>query len=151
MKRALVVFSVVLFAFAGVLAAQEKQVAKTKAGAPPLEAKVQKLWEAFQKKDKATLSSLIDDGFRQFEEGMTAFADKKAEVNAVDEYELLNFKLSDFNIRPLGPNSAVVTYIADYEGKTGGETAKAKSVFGEVWTRSSGDWRALYMQETYVK
>jgi hypothetical protein len=41
--------------------------------------------------------------------------------------------------------------MADYEGKTGGETAKAKSVFGEVWTRTGNDWKALYMQETYVK
>ena len=151
MKRTLVVLSAALLAFAGAATAQEKPAAKPKAGAPPLQAKVQKLWEAFQKKDKATLSSLIDDGFRQFEEGMTTFADKKAEVNAVDEYELLNFKLSDFNIKSLGPNSAVVTYIADYEGKTGGETAKAKSVFGEVWTRTGNEWKALYMQETYVK
>lgn len=150
MKRLLVVAGVLL-AFAGFGTAQEKQATKPKAVAPPLQAKVQKLWEAFQKKDKATLSTLIDDGFRQFEEGMTTFAGKKEEVNAVDEYELLNFKLSDFNIKSLGPNSAVVTYIADYEGKTGGETAKAKSVFGEVWTRTGGDWKALYMQETYVK
>lgn len=151
MKTTLVAVAVLLVAFAGVATGQEKPAAKPKASTPPLEAKVQKLWEAFQKKDKATLSALIDDGFRQFEEGMTTFADKKGEVNAVDEYELLNFKLSDFNIKSLGPNSAVVTYIADYEGKTGGETAKAKSVFGEVWTRTGGDWKALYMQETYVK
>lgn len=151
MKARLVVLALLLSAFATAAIAQEKQAAKPKAEAPPLEANVQKLWEAFQKKDKATLSSLIDDGFRQFEEGMTAFADKKGEVNAVDEYELLNFKLSDFNIKSLGPNSAVVTYIADYEGKTGGETAKAKSVFGEVWTRTGNEWKVLYMQETYVK
>lgn len=151
MKARLVVLAVLLSAFATAAIAQEKQGAKPKAGAPPLQAKVQKLWEAFQKKDKATLSSLIDDGFRQFEEGMTTFADKKGEVNAVDEYELLNFKLSDFNIKSLGPNSAAVTYIADYEGKTGGETAKAKSVFGEVWTRTGNEWKVLYMQETYVK
>jgi len=151
MKTTLVAAAVLLVAFAGAATAQEKPAAKPKAGTPPLEAKVQKLWEAFQKKDKATLSALIDDGFRQFEEGMTTFGDKKGEVNAVDEYELLNFKLSDFNIKSLGPNSAIVTYIADYEGKTGGETAKAKSVFGEVWTRTGGDWKALYMQETYVK
>ena len=151
MKRTLVVVAVLLWVFAGAGTAQEKQAAKPKAGAPPLQAKVQKLWEAFQKKDKAVLSALIDDGFRQFEEGMTTFAGKKEEVNAVDEYELLNFKLSDFNIKSLGPNSAVVTYIADYEGKTGGETAKAKSVFGEVWTRTGTDWKVIYMQETYVK
>jgi len=151
MKRALVAFVIFVCAFAGSVSAQEKVSTTQKAGAPPLEARVQKLWQAFQKKDKATLSSLIDDRFRLFEEGMTTFGDKKTEVNAVDEYELIHYKLSDFTIKSLGTNSAMVTYIADYEGKTGGETAKAKSVFGEVWIRTENDWKALYMQETYVK
>ena len=151
MKQALVAFAILVCAFAGPARAQEKVSTTQKVGAPPLEAKVQKLWEAFQKKDKATLASLIDDQFRLFEEGMTTFGDKKTEVNAVDEYELIHYKLSDFTIKPLGQNSAVVTYIAEYEGKTGGEPAKAKSVFGELWTRTGSDWKALYMQETYVK
>ena len=116
-----------------------------------LEANVKTEWDAFQKKDKATLSALIDDGFRQFEEGLSTFVDKKAEVNGPDEYELIHYTLSDFNVKPLAPNTALVTYIAQYEGKTGGEVAKAKSVFGEVWTRNGGEWKCLYMQETYVK
>ena len=29
-----------------------------------------------------------------------------------------------------------MTYIAQYEGKSGGENLKAKSVFGEVWIRT---------------
>jgi hypothetical protein len=45
----------------------------------------------------------------------------------------------------------LVTYLAQYEGKTGGEVSKAKSVFGEVWIHSGNEWRALYMQETYIK
>lgn len=129
--------------------AQEKPAAKI--AKPSVEAQVRKLWDAFQKKDKATLSALIDDKFRQFEEGLSAFADKKAEVNGPDEYELIHYTLSDFNVTPLAPNTALVTYIAQYEGKTGGEVGKAKSVFGEVWTRASGEWECLYMQETYMK
>lgn len=120
-------------------------------GTLPLEAKVRKLWEAFKNKDKATLSGLLDDGFRQFEEGLSTFGDKKAEVNAVDEYELIRYTLSDFTIKPLGPNAVLVTYIAEYEGKSGGENLKAKSVFGEVWTHAGKDWQCSYMQETYVK
>lgn len=120
-------------------------------GTVPIEAKVRKLWEAFKNKDKATLSSLIDDGFRQFEEGLSTFGDKKAEVNAVDEYDLIRYTLSDFTIKPLGPNAVLVTYIAQYEGKSGGENLKAKSVFGEVWTHAGKDWQCSYMQETYVK
>ena len=142
-----------LWSLAGALTVLEGQAAKTThiVGTPAVEAQVRKLWEAFKNKDKATLSSLLDDGFRMFEEGLPRFGDKKAEVNAVDEYDLLNYTLSDFTVKPTGPNTAVVTYIAHYEGKSGGEVAKAKSVFGEVWVQTGGEWKALYLRETYVK
>jgi len=120
-------------------------------GTVPVEANVRKLWQAFKSKDKATLSSLLDDGFRQFEEGLSTFGDKKTEVNAVDEYELISYTLSDFTVKPLSPNAVLVTYIAQYEGKSAGENLKAKSVFGEVWTHSGKNWQCSYMQETYVK
>ena len=106
----------------------------------------------FKNKDKATLSSLIDDGFRQFEEGLTTFADKKTEVNAPDEYDLLSYTLSDFNVKSTGPNSAVVTYIAQYEGKSGGEVAKARErLRRSLDSRRALNGKLLYMQETYVK
>lgn len=151
MKRASVVVALFVMIFASVVTAQEKQTSNAKLDATSLEAQVRNLWAAFQKKDKATLASLLDDHFRMFEEGLTAFADKKAEVNAVDEFELLNYTLSDFTVTPTGPNSAAVTYVAQYEGKSNGETSKAKSVFGEVWIRKNGTWKNLYLQETYVK
>lgn len=150
MKNTLIAVAVLLLAFASAATAQDKQQA-VKAGAPPLEAKVRKLWENFKNKDKAGLAALLEDHFRMFEEGLSAFGDKKSEVNAVDEFELVSYTLSDFTVKPLGPNSALVTYIAQYEGKSGGETSKAKSVFGEVWTRTGRDWKNLYLQETYMK
>lgn len=149
MKNALIAVTVLL-SFAGIATAQERHAAAQSA-APILEAKVRKLWEAFKNKDKATLSSLLDGDFRQFEEGLSAFGDKKAEVNAVDEFELLNYTLSDFTVKSIGPHAALVTYIAQYDGKSGGEVSKGHSVFGEVWTGSGTEWKALYMQETYVK
>jgi hypothetical protein len=151
MKRILIAVAVLLISFSGAATAQEKPAAATKLGAPPIEASVRKLWQAYKAKDKATLSSLIDDHFRQFEEGLSAFADKKAEVNSVDEFDLISYTLSDFNLKPLGPKTALITYIAQYEGKSGNENSKAKSVFGEVWTDSGGGWKCSYMQETYVK
>lgn len=149
MKRILLAVAMLLLAVGA--SAQQRPEPNAKADAPQVEAKVRKLWDAFQKKDKNILSSLIDDKFRQFEEGLTTFGDKKTEVNAVDEYDLLSYNLTDFTVKALASNMALVTYMAQYEGKTGGEVAKAKSVFGEVWTREGGDWKCLYMQETYVK
>lgn len=151
MRRTLVIVAFLMLSFASAAVAQEKQTATAKAATPPIEASVRKLWEAFKNKDKATLSWLIDDQFRMFEEGLSTFADKKAEVNGPDEYELLSYTLSDVTVKPLGPNTALVTYRAQYEGKSGGEIAKGNSIFGEVWSRSGNDWKVLYLQETYIK
>jgi hypothetical protein len=139
-----------LFSLAVAISAQDKTL-PAKTSVPPLEAKVRKLWEAYKNKDKAKLAALLDDGFRQFEEGLTTFGDKNTEVNSVDEFDLVNYTLSDFTIKPVGPNAALVTYIAQYEGKSGGQSSKAKSVFGELWVRAGNEWKASYMQETYVK
>src|SRR4051812_33957004 len=151
MNRVLIAVALLL-SFSLAAFPQEKQgPVKKNSNAAVIEARVNKLWEAFKKKDKATLSSLIDDGFRQFEEGLSTFGDKKTEVNAVDEFELVSYTLSDFTVKSLSPNTALVTYIAQYEGKSGGESSKAKSVFGEVWIHTGKEWKGLYMQETYVK
>jgi hypothetical protein len=152
MKRALVAVAVLLLSFVSAAAAQEKQqAAKPGTVPPPIEAQVRKLWEAYKNRDKAALSALLDGGFRQFEEGLSTFGDKKTEVNSVDDFELLSYTLSDFTVKSIGPNAALVTYIAQYEGKSGGEVSKAKSVFGEVWIRAGKEWKDSYMQETYVK
>src|ERR1035441_2793947 len=128
MKRASVAVALLLL-LASAATAQEKQPA-AKLGTVPaqVEAQERKLWE-----------------------GLSGFGDKKAEVNAVDDFELISYTLSDFTVTSIGPNAALVTYITQYEGKSGGETSKAKSVFGEVWLRAGNEWKELYMQETYVK
>jgi len=149
MKSGLVVIALLL-AFGSGATAQEKPAAKSAMPAQ-VEAHVRKLWEAFKNKDKPTLSALLDDRFRIFEEGLTSIGDKKTEVNAVDDFELLNYTLSDFTVKSIAPNAALVTYIAQYEGKSGGEVSKGKSVFGEVWIGAGGNWKDFYMQETYVK
>jgi hypothetical protein len=151
MRKALIAVAVLL-SFAVAATAQDKQPAvKSNAGAPPLEAKERKLWESFKNKDKAGLAALLDEDFRLFEEGLSTFGDKKSEVSSVDDFELISFSLSDFTVKPLGPNTALVTYIAQYEGKSGGEASKAKSVFAEVWIRKGNEWKDLYLQETYMK
>ena len=152
MKTTLIAVAVLLLSFEGTAIAQEKQpAAKPQSASPQLEARVRRLWESFKNKDKAALSGMLDDRFRLFEEGLSSIGDKKAEVNAVDEFELLNYTLSDFAVKPIAPNAALVTYTAQYEGKSGGEVSKSKSVFGEVWIRTGNEWRAFYTQETYMK
>jgi|SRR5579863_3913719 len=148
MKTALIAGACLLL-FASTAAQEKQPVAKSSPAV--LEAHVQKLWAAFKVKDKAALGAMLSDNFREFEEDAGEFGDKKAEVAMVDDFDLIRFTLKDFTVKSLGPNTALVTYVAHYESKSGGQRAKADSVFGEVWIRESNNWKALYIQETYVK
>jgi hypothetical protein len=130
--------------------AQQKQTA-AKSSQATLEADVRKVWEDFKNKNKESLGAALADSFRVVEEGTSGIADKKADLATVDELELISYTLKNFIVQPLGPRSALVTYSAHYESKSGGQTAKADSVFGEVWIRQGNDWKALYVQETYVQ
>jgi hypothetical protein len=133
------------------IAQEVQQPAKTPPAAPSLEAKVQKVWEAFKSKNKISLGASLAEGFREMEEGGSGFGDNKAEVAMVDEFELISYVLKDFKTKSLGPHSALVTYSAHYEGKTAGQMAKSDSIFGEIWVHEGNDWKVLYIQETTVK
>jgi hypothetical protein len=131
--------------------AQEKPRSAKPTVASTLETKIRKVWEDFKKKDKASLSSSLAADFREVEEGATGFGDKKAELASADEFEITTYTLKDFTVRPLGPNSALVTYLAHYEGKAGNEAVNTNSAFGEVWIRDGNAWKGLYVQETALK
>jgi len=150
MKMLLVVVAL-LFSVAGAATAQEKQPAHKSTADASFETKVRKIWEDFKNKNKEGVASALADGYRNFEEGSSTFSDKKAEVASVDEFEIKTYTLKDFTVKTLGPQSALVTYVAHYEGKSGNEAVNANSVFGEVWVRESNDWKAFYVQETTVK
>jgi hypothetical protein len=130
---------------------EKQQAAKSTPNAPALEPKVRKVWEDFKNKNKESLGAALADGFRMVEEGTSGFGDKKTDLATVDELELIRYTLKDFTVKSLGPRAALVTYVAHYESKSGGQVAKADSIFGEVWTHEGNDWKALYLQETYIQ
>ena len=145
-----------LLLLAGAATAQEIQHApakstKSTSNAPVLEAKVRKVWEDFKNKNKESLGAALEEDFREVEEGGSGFGDKKAEIAMVDDFEISTYTLKDFTVTPLGTHAALVTYLAHYEGKTGGQPSKSDSAFGEVWVQRGSDWKALYVQETTVK
>lgn len=148
--RKILIAAIGLLLLAPAMAQQKSSPAKTTV-ASTLEAKIRKVWEDFKNKDKSSLASTLADDFREVEEGASGFGDKKAELASVDEFEITTYTLKDFTVRPLGPNSALVTYLAHYEGKAGNEPVNTNSAFGEVWIRDSNTWKGLYVQETALK
>jgi len=142
-----------LWVLASAATAQDVQhpAAKSVPAAPAIEANIRRVWEDFKSKNKASLGAALADGFREMEEGGSGFGDKKAEIAMVDEFELTSYLLKDFAVKSLGPHSALVTYSAHYEGKSGGQMQKSDSIFGEVWVHEANDWKVLYIQETAIK
>ena len=147
MKTTLIAFACLLM-LASAPAQQEQAATKS---SQVLEANVRRIWEDFKNKNKTSLGAALADSFRVLEEGTNGIADKNADLATVDGLELISYTLKDFTVRRLGPRSALVTYSAHYESKSGGQTSKADSVFGEVWVRQGNGWKALYEQETYVQ
>ena len=106
--------------------------------------------EDYKNKNKDGFAAILADGFREVEED-SGFADRKAILEGMDQLELSQYTLKDFDTRPAGANAALVTYMADYSGKLAGEPLQAKCVYGEVWTKQANEWKLLYVQETKVK
>jgi hypothetical protein len=63
----------------------------------------------------------------------------------------MNYTLRDFTAKSVGPQSVLVTYLAQYEGKAGGEVSKSNSAFSQIWVREGSVWKSVYLQETALK
>ena len=135
------------------LAAASAQSSKQHAAPPAkaLEAKVRKAWEDYKNKNKDGFAAILADGFREVEEGGTGFADKKAVVDGIDQFDISQYTLKDFDVKAIGSNGALITYVAEYSGKYAGEPRHSKTAYGEVWTKHGNEWKAIYAQETNVK
>jgi hypothetical protein len=149
--RAMVITAVCVLFFAGASAQSKKPEPQAASPAKLLEAKVRKAWEDYKNKNKDGFAAILGDGFREVEEESNGFADKKTILEEIDEFDLSQYTLNDFDTRPLGPSAALVTYLAEYSGKFAGEPLQSKAAYGELWTKHGNEWKLLYVQETRVK
>jgi len=150
MKAMLITAACVLL-FASASAQSKKPEAQAGPPATVLEAKVRKAWEDYKNKNKDGFAAILADGFREVEEESNGFAGKETILEEIDKFDLSQYTLKDFDTRPLGPNAALVTYIAEYSGKFAGEPLQSKAAYGELWTKHGNEWKLLYVQETRVK
>ncbi len=128
-----------------------KQASCARPPAKALEAKIRNAWEDFKTKDKEAFAAILAEDFTEAEEDGTGFRDAKTEVAEISQFDLDKYTLTDFKVRPIGSDGALVTYIAEYSGKVAGQPVSEKDALGEVWVRHGNDWKLLHVQETKVK
>ena len=138
--------------------AQQKKPApaKTKSAEPSslagvLEPKVRKSWEDYKNRKKGEFAASLADGFSEVTDGADGIFGKDTELSEMDHFNLAQYDLKDFKVKPIGGTGALVTYTAEYSGTYDNAPLKMKTVYGEVWIKTGSNWKQLWVQETKIK
>jgi uncharacterized protein (TIGR02246 family) len=152
-------FALVLpgIAFAQQPAAADKTSASTPSETAPsqlanlLETKVRAAWAAFKKKDKDGYAEFLTDDFQAVESDGDGERAKLHVLREVEHCMYTDYLLQLFQVQPLGPNYAFVTYESSMQfPKT--STLRFRRIFvGELWTKRDGQWKMMRYQETLVR
>jgi hypothetical protein len=69
----------------------------------------------------------------------------------MEEVNLTEYAVSLFHFRRIGSNGMLVRYEVDYSASLANRVVHKKSMIGEVWEKTSGDWKLVYFQERKIK
>jgi uncharacterized protein (TIGR02246 family) len=116
-----------------------------------LEAKVRAAWDAFKKKDKNAYAEFLTDDFQAIESDGDGERAKLHVLREVEHCMYTDYTLQMFQVQPLGPDYAFVTYESSMQFPRT-STLRFRRVFvGELWTQSDGKWKMMRYQETQVR
>jgi ketosteroid isomerase-like protein len=145
-------------AFAQQPTAAEKKAASTANASVPrsklaelLEAKVRAAWTAFKNKDKDGYARFLSDDFQAVEADGEGERPRLHVLREVEHCMYTDFLLQFFQVQPLGPDAAFVTYESTMQFPKGSSLRLRRVFVGELWTKRDADWKMLRYQETLVR
>jgi uncharacterized protein (TIGR02246 family) len=116
-----------------------------------LEAKVRAAWAAFKKRDKEGYAAFLTDDFQAVESDGDGERPKPHVLREVEHSMYTDYVLQLFQVQPLGPNYAFVTYESTMQFPKGSATRFRRVFIGELWTKRDGEWKMMRYQETLVR
>jgi uncharacterized protein (TIGR02246 family) len=154
----------IVFALPCTVFAQRPAVVDNAAQSPPsqnktaqpnlagmLEAKVRAAWATFKKKDKDGYAEFLTDDFQAVEADGDGERSKQRVLHEVELNSIADYLLQLFQVQPLGPNYAFVTYESTVQFPAGSAVRYRRIFIGELWTLRDGQWKMLRYQETPVR
>jgi len=146
-------------AFAQLPAAADKAsasaVSKNTAAQPKLadllEAKVRAAWAAFKNKDKNAYAEFLTDDFQAVESDGEGERTKLHVLREVEHCMYTDYTLQMFQVQPLGPEYAFVTYESSMQFPRTSTLHFRRVFVGELWTQRDGKWKMMRYQETLVR
>ena len=153
----------IALALPGVAFAQQPAAADKAASAPSknttaqpkladlLEAKVRAAWDAFKKKDKKAYAEFLTDDFQAVESDGEGERTKLHVLGEVEHCMYTDYLLQFFQVQPLGPDYAFVTYESSMQFPKSSALHFRRVFVGELWTQRDGQWKMMRYQETMVR
>ncbi|HXN20190.1 MAG TPA: nuclear transport factor 2 family protein [Candidatus Binatus sp.] len=116
-----------------------------------LEAKIRAAWAAFKKRDKDAYALFLTDDFQAVESDGDGERNKLQTVREVEHSMYTDYILQMFQVQPLGPHYAFVTYESTMQFPKSSSLHFRRVFIGELWTNRDGDWKMMRYQETMVR
>jgi ketosteroid isomerase-like protein len=116
-----------------------------------LEAKVRAAWEAFKKKDKNAYAEFLTYDFQAVESDGDGERAKLHVLGEVEHCMFTDYTLQMFQVQPLGPDYAFVTYESSMQFPRTSPLHFRRVFIGELWTQHDGKWKMMRYQETQVR
>jgi uncharacterized protein (TIGR02246 family) len=116
-----------------------------------LEAKVRAAWAAFKRKDKDAYAAFLTDDFQAVESDGDGERAKLHVLREVEHCMYSDYTLQLFQVQPLGPDYAFVTYESSMQFPRTSTLHFRRIFVGELWTRRDGQWKMMRYQETLVR
>ena len=107
-------------------------------------------WSAMKNRDASTAVSLSDDPGVVIGPQGVGEIDRRTLSGMIEQapYELLDFELEDFLVRPITEDVAVVAYKVREEMVVDGEPVSLEAFDSSVWIRRNGKWTCSLHTET---
>jgi uncharacterized protein (TIGR02246 family) len=159
--RKWLLYSCVALALPCFAIAQQPAAGNAFAGAPTtapktklaiaLEAQVRAAWAAFKKKDKDGYAKFLTEDFQAVEADGDGERTKRHVLMEVEHSMYTDYLLQFFQVQPLGPDYAFVTYESSMQFPKASALRFRRVFVGELWANQNGQWKMMRYQETLVR
>ena len=116
-----------------------------------LEAKVRAAWAAFKQKDKEGYAKFLTDDFQAVEADGEGERTRLHVLREVEHCMYTDYLLQFFQVQPIGPDAAFVTYESSMQFPKGSALRFRRVFIGELWAKRNGEWKMMRYQETQVR
>jgi uncharacterized protein (TIGR02246 family) len=116
-----------------------------------LEAQVRAAWATFKKKDKDGYAKILTDDFQAVEADGEGERPTRQVLGEVEHCMYTDYLLQFFQVQPLGPDFAFVTYESSMQFPKGAALRFRRVFIGELWSKRNGQWKMMRYQETLVR